>query len=317
MPTPALYVDANIQTAYTRAELLAYAGRAYADLQHYTTFRPQDVDTQFTRMEFQRAILGLRDQLFLMDTVQALVDAATIVWNMASGQNATVTLGGNRTLGAPSNIIAGSSGVLIITQDSGAPRTLAYNAVWKWPVGAPVLQTASGAKDVLYWYSPDGTNCYAVLRGDASNLVTGTVPDARLRAARAGINNSSLGSLNVSDSTATNVLTDTTDYDNDGMVDALNPNALTIKTAGIYQIEGAGNWDANGTGYRTMALYLNGVLIPRAVCDAVPSAAVFNQQVSGEALLAVGDVLKLNVWQNSGGNLNFNAGGLKATRISR
>lgn len=106
------------------------------------------------------------------ESILALTDASTITWDMQSGSggsgtNASVTLGGNRTLGAPSNVLAGSSGVLTITQDGTGSRTLAYNSVWKFQGGtAPTLSTAASAKDVLAWYSPDGTNLYANLTKD-------------------------------------------------------------------------------------------------------------------------------------------------------
>lgn len=112
---------------------------------------------------------------------QTLTDAATIAWDMSLGVAAVVTLGGNRTLGAPTNIRAGSSGFLKIVQDGTGSRTLAYNAVWKFYV-TPVLTTTAAAIDILYWYSPDGTNLYAWVLGkalDATQLTAGTMPTAR------------------------------------------------------------------------------------------------------------------------------------------
>lgn len=97
-------------------------------------------------------------------TVQALTYASPIAWNMALGVNASVTLTGNTTLGAPTNMREGSSGILTITQDGTGSRTLAYNAVWKFAGGtAPTLSTTASAKDTIAWYSPDGTNFYAQL----------------------------------------------------------------------------------------------------------------------------------------------------------
>lgn len=97
-------------------------------------------------------------------TPQTLTDAATVAWDMALGINANVTLAGNRTLGAPTNIRAGSSGLLTITQDATGSRTLAYNAAWKFAGGtAPVLSTTAAARDLLAWYSPDGTTLFATL----------------------------------------------------------------------------------------------------------------------------------------------------------
>jgi len=101
--------------------------------------------------------------LLLRQTVQALTDAATIVYNVASGLNATVTLAGNRTLALPTNARAGDSGEIIITQDGTGNRTLAYAAGWLFPGGAPTASTAAAAKDVIRWHTPNGAAFYGVM----------------------------------------------------------------------------------------------------------------------------------------------------------
>jgi hypothetical protein len=91
-----------------------------------------------------------------------LTDAATIAWNAQNAQVAKVTLGGNRTLGAPTNLVDGFTYVLFVSQDGTGSRTLAYNAVFKWPNGvAFVLSTAVNALDIITFVS-DGTNMYGV-----------------------------------------------------------------------------------------------------------------------------------------------------------
>jgi len=80
----------------------------------------------------------------------ALTDASTIASDFQNTDNFTVTLGGSRTLGNPSNLKAGQSGSIIITQDATGGRTLAYSSYWKFAGGsAPVLTTAANAVDVL------------------------------------------------------------------------------------------------------------------------------------------------------------------------
>lgn len=94
---------------------------------------------------------------------QTLTDAATIAFDASLGPNGVVTLGGNRTLAKPTNIIAGVGGVLEIIQDGTGSRTLAYASGWIFPGGvAPTLSTAAGTKDALSWW-PDGTNVLGVL----------------------------------------------------------------------------------------------------------------------------------------------------------
>lgn len=97
---------------------------------------------------------------------QTLSDGATVSWDVSLGCSAQVTLAGNRTLGAPTNAIAGMSGNLKVIQDGTGSRTLAYNAVWKWEGGtAPTLTTTASAVDIISWWT-DGTNFYAAILQD-------------------------------------------------------------------------------------------------------------------------------------------------------
>lgn len=78
-----------------------------------------------------------------------LTDAATVAVDLAAGINFVLTLGGNRTLGAPTNAKPGASGVIVVKQDATGSRTLAYNTAWKFFGGAPTLSTAANAVDVI------------------------------------------------------------------------------------------------------------------------------------------------------------------------
>lgn len=90
---------------------------------------------------------------------QTLTDDATISWNTSSGQIATVTLGGNRTMGAPTNLKVGTY-ILHVIQDGTGSRTLTWNSIFKWPAGvAPTLTTTSSSRD-LFSFVCDGTNLY-------------------------------------------------------------------------------------------------------------------------------------------------------------
>ena len=90
------------------------------------------------------------DEAWAACATVALTDAATIAVDMSTFINATVTLGGNRTLGQPSNTKVGQSGFIKITQDGTGSRTLAYHSDWKFAGGTdPTLSTAAGTVDVL------------------------------------------------------------------------------------------------------------------------------------------------------------------------
>jgi hypothetical protein len=80
----------------------------------------------------------------------SLTDAATIATDASQGNVFTVTLGGNRTLGAPTNLGSGGTYLWIVTQDGTGSRTLAYNSAFKFPSGTvPALTTTANAIDVL------------------------------------------------------------------------------------------------------------------------------------------------------------------------
>lgn len=100
-------------------------------------------------------------------TITALTDGATITPNMNNANNFSVTLGGSRTLANPTNLTAGQSGVIVITQDGTGSRTLAYGSYFKFPAGtAPTLTTTASAVDVLAYYVESSTRITARLVAD-------------------------------------------------------------------------------------------------------------------------------------------------------
>ena len=93
-----------------------------------------------------------------------LTDGANISVNLNTGQNFTVTLGGNRTLDNPTNCVAGQVGSIFITQDGTGSRTLAYGSSWDFIGGeAPVLSTDAAARDRLDYIVQTSTDVQAVL----------------------------------------------------------------------------------------------------------------------------------------------------------
>jgi hypothetical protein len=97
-------------------------------------------------------------------TPQSLSDAATITWNPTNGLNASVTLGGNRTLSFGSTPAVGSYGTLIVTQDGTGNRTITLPGTANKVLGSAsnntiALSTAANAKDILNFYF-DGSNYY-------------------------------------------------------------------------------------------------------------------------------------------------------------
>ena len=100
-------------------------------------------------------------------TPVALTDAASVATNLALGNNFRLTIGGNRTLANPTNVVAGQSGSIVITQDATGSRTLAYGSYWKFAAGtAPSLTTTANAVDVLVYYVESATRITTKLIGD-------------------------------------------------------------------------------------------------------------------------------------------------------
>lgn len=96
--------------------------------------------------------------------ITVLTDGATITADFADSNNFSVTLGGNRTLANPNNIVAGQSGCIWITQDGTGSRTLAYGADWEFTGGtAPTLTTTAGAVDCLVYAVQSATKITATL----------------------------------------------------------------------------------------------------------------------------------------------------------
>jgi len=97
-------------------------------------------------------------------TITALTDGATITPDFAVTNNYSVTLGGNRTLANPTNITAGQSGCIFITQDGTGSRTLAFGSFWDFPAGtAPTLTTTANAVDLLVYTVRTTTSIQAQL----------------------------------------------------------------------------------------------------------------------------------------------------------
>ena len=109
------------------------------------------------------------DQVWSAAGIVALTDAATIAVDMSTGFNFSVTLGGNRTLGNPTNTKVGQSGVFIFTQDGTGGRTLTFASNYKKAASASfTLSTAPGAKDIIGYFVQDSTNI--ILTGIVSGV---------------------------------------------------------------------------------------------------------------------------------------------------
>ena len=101
--------------------------------------------------------------------VSAVSYASTITLDFRTANNFSMTLTGNVTLANPSNISAGQSGVLFITQDSNGSRTAAFGSYWDFSDGtAPTLSTGANAVDMIAWIARSSTKISAQFVGNFS-----------------------------------------------------------------------------------------------------------------------------------------------------
>ena len=99
--------------------------------------------------------------------ITTLTDGATITPDIALNNSFTVTLGGNRTLANPTNLVAGQSGVIIINQDGTGGRTLAYGSNYDFGGGtAPTLTTTANAQDMIAYFVVSSSRINCVFTGD-------------------------------------------------------------------------------------------------------------------------------------------------------
>ena len=82
--------------------------------------------------------------------VVALADAATVSTDASQGNVFTVTLGGSRTMAAPSNPVDGQVIRYRVTQDTAGSHTLTWNGAFDFGSGAaPTLTTTANKTDIV------------------------------------------------------------------------------------------------------------------------------------------------------------------------
>ena len=96
--------------------------------------------------------------------LNTLTDAATIAVDLSLANNHTVTLGGNRTLGNPTNAEPGQTGSIFIVQDGTGSRTLTPAANWHFAKGGthPTFSTAANAVDRIDYIVRTSTSIHCV-----------------------------------------------------------------------------------------------------------------------------------------------------------
>ena len=99
-----------------------------------------------------------------------LTDQATVTWDASTQDVCKLTLGGNRTLAAPTNSTTGQFISILVIQDGTGSRTLTFNAVYEFASDtAPTLTTTANLGDVFV-FRYNGSKWIEVGRNQALTL---------------------------------------------------------------------------------------------------------------------------------------------------
>ena len=99
-----------------------------------------------------------------------LTDQATITWDASTQDVCKLTLGGNRTMAAPTNNTTGQFISILVIQDGTGSRTLTWNAVFEFASDtAPTLTTTASLGDVFV-FRYNGSKWLEVGRNQALTL---------------------------------------------------------------------------------------------------------------------------------------------------
>ena len=103
-------------------------------------------------------------------TEATLTDQATVTWDASTQDVCKLTLGGNRTLAAPTNNSTGQFISILVIQDGTGSRTLSFNAVYEFASDtAPTLTTTANLGDVFV-FRYNGSKWIEVGRNQALTL---------------------------------------------------------------------------------------------------------------------------------------------------
>ena len=95
--------------------------------------------------------------------ITALTSATTVTPDMADSNHFSCTMAHNITFANPSNLTAGQTGSIFLTQDGTGSRTASWGSYWDWVAGtAPTLTTTAAAVDRIDYVVRSATSINAV-----------------------------------------------------------------------------------------------------------------------------------------------------------
>ena len=103
-------------------------------------------------------------------TQSTLTDGSTVSWDASTQDVCKLTLGGNRTMAAPTNNTTGQFISILVIQDGTGSRTLTWNAVFEFASDtAPTLTTTANLGDIFV-FRYNGSKWLEVGRNQALTL---------------------------------------------------------------------------------------------------------------------------------------------------
>ena len=95
--------------------------------------------------------------------ITALTSATTVTPDMADSNHFSCTMAHNITFANPTNLTAGQTGSIFLTQDGTGSRTASWGTYWDWAGGtAPTLTTTAAAVDRIDYVVRTTTSINAV-----------------------------------------------------------------------------------------------------------------------------------------------------------
>lgn len=91
--------------------------------------------------------------------------SGTVTLDFALANNFSMALpaGGSVTLANPSNLTAGQSGSIVVTQNGTTAATVAYGSAWKFSGGTPTMSTGLGSVSTLVYFVESSSRITAQL----------------------------------------------------------------------------------------------------------------------------------------------------------
>jgi hypothetical protein len=131
------------------------------------SFIPDNTQSLVSPSDVRNMLLDITDSYshLIRYTMQSLTDGATINWDASSGLIARVTLGGNRTMAFPTNLVEGDTFTIFVVQDGSGNRTLTWNGKYNFDGGAPTLSTTGDAVDKFTFVAFDSNGTIVGVEG--------------------------------------------------------------------------------------------------------------------------------------------------------